>query len=112
MVRARRFLHVEGSGRPHVEGDTKSSGTIDIGADVDLVAAAKAGWAQWFNTVRIHGSIHDLPPIELEYLDHSPHRLSDLPYGLVTLYGVEIRALLEGYETYWVRILPSFGPAP
>ncbi|TXK52137.1 IS3 family transposase, partial [Salinibacterium sp. dk5596] len=39
--------------------------------DVDQVEAATAGWVHWFNTERIHGSIHDLTPVELEHLDYA-----------------------------------------
>lgn len=34
--------------------------------DVDQVEVATARWVQWFNTERIHGSIVDLTPLELE----------------------------------------------
>ncbi len=39
--------------------------------DVDQVEAATAGWVQWFNTERTHGSIDDLTPLELERLDYA-----------------------------------------
>lgn len=39
--------------------------------DVDQVEAGTAGWVQWFNTDRTHGSIDDLTPLELEALDYA-----------------------------------------
>ena len=39
--------------------------------DVDQVEVATAGWVQWFNTQRTHGSIDDLTPVELEQLDYA-----------------------------------------
>ena len=38
---------------------------------VDQVEVATAGWVQWFNTERTHGSIDDLTPVELEQLDYA-----------------------------------------
>jgi putative transposase len=39
--------------------------------NVDQVEAATAEWVHWFNTERIHSSIDDLTPIELEQLDYA-----------------------------------------
>ena len=39
--------------------------------NVDQVEAATADWVQWFNTERIHSSIDDLTPIELEQLEYA-----------------------------------------
>lgn len=39
--------------------------------NVDQVEAATADWVHWFNTERIHSSIDDITPIELEGLDYA-----------------------------------------
>ena len=39
--------------------------------NVDQVEAATADWVHWFNTERIHSSIDDLPPVQLEQLDYA-----------------------------------------
>ena len=39
--------------------------------DPAAVEAATADWVQWFNTERIHSSIDDLTPIELEQLEYA-----------------------------------------
>ncbi len=39
--------------------------------DVDQVEVATAGWVQWFNTDRIHGSIDDLTPLEAEQFSYA-----------------------------------------
>ena len=39
--------------------------------NVEQVEAATADWVHWFNTERIHSSIDDLTPIELEGLDYA-----------------------------------------
>lgn len=33
-----------------------------------------AEWVSWFNSDRIHGSLDDLTPIEVEQLDYAHHQ--------------------------------------
>jgi putative transposase len=33
---------------------------------VDDVELATLGWVSWFNTVRLHGTLGDIPPVEYE----------------------------------------------
>lgn len=42
--------------------------------DIAHVEAATAEWVSWFNSDRIHGSLDDLTPIEVEQLDYAHHQ--------------------------------------
>lgn len=42
--------------------------------DVAHVEAATAEWVSWFNSDRIHGSLDDLTPIEVEQIDYAHHQ--------------------------------------
>ena len=37
---------------------------------VDDVELATLGWVTWFNTVRLHGTLNDIPPAEYEAAYH------------------------------------------
>jgi putative transposase len=39
--------------------------------NIDQVEVAAAGWVQWFNTDRTHGSFDGLTTLELEQLDYA-----------------------------------------
>ena len=42
--------------------------------DVAHVEAATAEWVSWFNNERMHGSLDDLTPLEIEQIDYARHQ--------------------------------------
>ncbi|MFP3339342.1 integrase core domain-containing protein, partial [Micrococcus sp. SIMBA_131] len=57
---------------PAVPPGTTDQMSTKLRADpIAHVEAATAEWVSWFNSDRIHGSLDDLTPIEVEQLDYA-----------------------------------------
>jgi len=49
---------------------------------VDDVELATPSWANWFNTVRLHGTLDDVPPTEFEATHHLHATGANQPVGI------------------------------
>ena len=56
--------------------------TADGGREVlgfDIVECATAGWADWYNHRRLHGTLGMLTPAELEQADYAARKPQEQP---------------------------------
>ena len=49
---------------------------------VDDVELATLSWVTWFNTVRLHGTLNDIPPSEYEAAHYVHHTETNQPVGI------------------------------
>ena len=49
---------------------------------VDDVELATLSWVTWFNTVRLHGTLNDIPPTEYEEAHYRHQTDTNQPVGI------------------------------